>query len=87
MKNKERDFKQNKKYAGIHLIAEFWGGKIIENQSNNKICFNCSTPLNNNAIFCCNCGLKINSEIQYCQHCGRVNQKTANYCHECGHKF
>jgi hypothetical protein len=62
-------------------------GKIIENQSNNKICFNCSTPLNNNAIFCSNCGLKINSEIQYCQDCGRVNQKTANYCHECGHKF
>ena len=24
-------FKQKPKYAGIHLIAEFWGGKIIEN--------------------------------------------------------
>lgn len=22
---------KNQKYAGIHLIAEFWGGKIIEN--------------------------------------------------------
>ena len=31
MKKKEKDFKQNTKYAGIHLIAEFWGGKIIEN--------------------------------------------------------
>jgi len=22
---------KNQKYAGIHLLAEFWGGKIIEN--------------------------------------------------------
>ncbi len=61
--------------------------KNFKNQMNNQICSNCTTFLDNNAIFCHNCGLKINNEIQYCQYCGRVNQKTANYCHECGHKF
>jgi len=30
MKKKEENLKQNKKYVGIHLIAEFWGGKTIE---------------------------------------------------------
>ena len=33
-----KDFKRNKKiiYAGIHLLAEFWGGKNIEDEKEIK---------------------------------------------------
>jgi len=30
MVKKNLTYSKNKKYAGTHLIAEFWGGKIIE---------------------------------------------------------
>jgi S-adenosylmethionine decarboxylase proenzyme len=39
---------KNRKYAGIHLIAEFWGGKIIEDQKKiGKVLISAAKKANN----------------------------------------